>query len=61
MRGSDDAELSAFVTIVRERSLRRAAVRLGLSPSALSHTYRELEERLRARLLNRTARSIAPT
>ncbi len=61
MRGTDYAELAAFVTVAQERSFRRAAARLGLSPSALSHTIRELEERLGARLLNRTTRSVAPT
>jgi len=49
------------MAIVRERSFRRAAKRLGLSPSALSHTMRMLEERLGARLLNRTTRSVSPT
>ncbi len=61
MRGSDYAELLAFVAVAEERSFRRAAVRLGLSPSALSHTIRTLEERLGAKLLNRTTRSVAPT
>ena len=61
MRGSDYAELLAFVSVAEERSFRRAAVRLGLSPSALSHTIRGLEERLGAKLLNRTTRSVALT
>ena len=61
MRGADYAELAAFVAVAQERSFRRASVRLGLSPSALSHSIRELEERLGARLLNRTTRSVAPT
>ena len=61
MRGTDYAELAAFVAVAQERSFRRAAARLGLSPSALSHTIRELEERLGVRLLNRTTRSVAPT
>ena len=61
MRGSDYAELAAFVTVAQERSFRRAAGRLGLSPSALSHTIRNLEERLGAKLLHRTTRSVAPT
>lgn len=60
-RGTDYAELAAFVTVAQELSFRRAAVRLGLSPSALSHTIRALEERIGARLLNRTTRSVAPT
>jgi DNA-binding transcriptional LysR family regulator len=61
MRGSDYAELLAFVAIAEERSFRRAATRLGLSRSALSHSIRALEERLGTRLLNRTTRSVAPT
>lgn len=61
MRGSEYAELAAFVAVARERSFRRAAAQLGLSPSALSHTVRSLEERLGARLFHRTTRSVAPT
>lgn len=61
MRGAEYAELAAFVAVAQERSFRRAATRLSLSPSALSHTIRELEERLGAKLLNRTTRSVAPT
>ncbi len=61
MRGNEYAELAAFVAVARERSFARASVRLGLSRSALSHTIRDLEERLGARLLNRTTRSVAPT
>ncbi|OOG46320.1 LysR family transcriptional regulator [Rhodanobacter sp. C06] len=54
-------DLSAFLAVVRERSFTQAAARLGVSPSALSHTLRALEERLGVRLLNRTTRSVAPT
>jgi DNA-binding transcriptional LysR family regulator len=61
MRGTEYAELAAFVAITQERNFRRASARLGLSPSALSHTIRELEERLGAKLFNRTTRSVAPT
>jgi len=55
------AELSAFLTIARERSFTRAAAQLGVTPSALSHAMRALEERLGLRLLNRTTRSVTPT
>ncbi|HYD36262.1 MAG TPA: LysR family transcriptional regulator [Allosphingosinicella sp.] len=55
------ADLVALVTVARERSFTRAAARLGVSPSALSHTIRGLEERLGVRLLNRTTRSVSPT
>jgi DNA-binding transcriptional LysR family regulator len=61
MRGSEFAELMAFLAVAEERSFRRAAQRLGVSPSALSHSMRALEERLGARLLHRTTRSVAPT
>src|SRR5271166_3066897 len=54
-------DLMAFVAVGRERSFTRAAARLGVSQSALSHTIRGLEERLGLRLLTRTTRSVAPT
>jgi len=61
MRGSDFAELRAFMAVVERRSFARAADHLGLSASALSQTIRQLETRLGVRLLNRTTRSVAPT
>ncbi|MDR3473267.1 MAG: LysR family transcriptional regulator [Devosia sp.] len=61
MRGVEYAELVAFLAIARERSFRRAADALSVSPSALSHTLRALEDRLGAKLLNRTTRSVALT
>ncbi len=61
MKGTEFSELTAFMAVAEDRSFRRAAERLGLSPSALSHTIKSLEERLGARLLNRTTRSVAPT
>jgi DNA-binding transcriptional LysR family regulator len=54
-------DLIAFVMVARERSFTRAAARLGVSPSALSHTMRALEERLGLRLLTRTTRKVTPT
>ncbi len=54
-------DLLAFLAVARERSFTRAAARLGVSQSALSHTIRGLEERLGLRLLTRTTRSVAPT
>src|SRR6187402_2330395 len=54
-------DLQAFVAVARERSFTRAAAKLGVSQSALSHTLRELEERLGVRLLSRTTRSVSPT
>src|SRR5690348_11078595 len=59
-RGSLD-DLLALVAVARERSFTRAAAKLGVSQSALSHTIRELEARLGVRLLTRTTRSVAPT
>lgn len=53
--------LSAFLVVAEERNFTRAARRLGVSTSALSHAIRGLEERLGVRLLARTTRSVAPT
>jgi DNA-binding transcriptional LysR family regulator len=54
-------DLIAFIAVARERSFTRAAAKLGVSPSALSHTMRALEEQLGLRLLTRTTRSVMPT
>jgi DNA-binding transcriptional LysR family regulator len=61
MRGSDYAELRAFVMIVEHGNFARAAAQLRISPSTLSQTIRKLEERLGVRLLNRTTRSVSLT
>ena len=61
MRGVEYAELVAFLLVARERSFRRAADALTVSPSAVSHTLRALEDRLGAKLLNRTTRSVSLT
>ena len=53
--------LSAFLAVAEQRSFTRAAKRLGVSPSALSHAIRGLEEQIGVRLLARTTRSVAPT
>jgi DNA-binding transcriptional LysR family regulator len=53
--------LAAFLAVAEERSFTKAAKRLGVSRSALSHSVRGLEERLGVRLLARTTRSVAPT
>jgi DNA-binding transcriptional LysR family regulator len=54
-------DLQAFLAVGRERSFTKAAAKLGVSQSALSHTIRELEARLGVRLLTRTTRSVSPT
>jgi DNA-binding transcriptional LysR family regulator len=61
MDRTEYAELAAFAAVAEALSFRRAAVRLGVSASALSHTIRALEQRLDLRLLNRTTRSVALT
>ncbi len=61
MRRGDFDDLTAFATIADALSFRAAAVRLGVTPSALSHTVRQLEERLAVRLLNRTTHSVSLT
>lgn len=55
------ADLGAFLLVARERSFTRAAAQLGVSPSALSHRMRKLEEELGVRLLTRTTRSVSAT
>ena len=59
-RGNLD-DLLAFLAVGQERSFTRAAAKLGVSQSALSHAMRGLEERLGIRLLTRTTRSVSPT
>ncbi|WP_029003214.1 LysR family transcriptional regulator [Azorhizobium doebereinerae] len=54
-------DLIAFLAVARERSFTRAAAKVGVSQSALSHTIRQLETRLGIRLLTRTTRSVSPT
>jgi DNA-binding transcriptional LysR family regulator len=55
------ADILIFIEVARERSFTRAAARLGMTQSALSHIVRGLEARLGVRLLNRTTRSVSPT
>ena len=61
MRRADLADLTAFVAVADNLSFRAAASHIGVTPSALSHTVRQLEERLAVRLLNRTTRSVSLT
>ena len=61
MRREEMADLTAFMAVAQERSFTRAAVKLGMTQSALSQIIRRLEERLGLRLLSRTTRSVAAT
>lgn len=54
-------DLQAFLAVAREQSFTKAATKLGVSQSALSHTVRGLEAQPGVRLLTRTTRSVAPT
>lgn len=54
-------DLQAFLQVARDQSFTKAATKLGVTPSALSHTLRGLEERMGLRLLARTTRNVAPT
>jgi len=58
---NDLGELAAFAMVAEERSFTRAAARLGISQSALSHSMRGLERRMGVQLLARTTRSVSPT
>jgi DNA-binding transcriptional LysR family regulator len=61
MPRENEHDLVAFLAVAREQNFTRAAARLGVSQSALSHTISGLEARLGLRLLTRTTRSVAPT
>jgi len=61
MKLDDLNVLASFLAVAEERSFTKAAQRLGVSRSALSHSVRGLEERVGVRLLSRTTRSVAPT
>lgn len=54
-------DILVFLAVARERSFTRAAAKLGMTQSALSHIVRSLESRLGVRLLTRTTRSVSPT
>jgi DNA-binding transcriptional LysR family regulator len=61
MDRNDLSILAAFLAVAEERSFTQAGKRLGVSPSAMSHAIRGLEENVGVRLLSRTTRSVAPT
>ncbi|MEZ2352201.1 LysR family transcriptional regulator [Caballeronia sp. RCC_10] len=54
-------DILVFLAVAREKSFTRAAAKLGVSQSALSHAIRDLEARLGLRLLTRTTRSVSTT
>ncbi len=58
---SDLVALQAFIEVARDNSFSKAAARLGLPPSSLSRTIRDLEESLGVRLFTRTTRSVSLT
>ena len=61
MRREDLGSLAMFLAVAEEQNFTRAAARLGVSQSALSHSMRRLEAKLGLRLLTRTTRSVSPT
>src|SRR5437879_8527438 len=61
MNRGDLADLTAFAAVADHLSFRAAASQLGVTPSALSHSMRQLEERIGVRLLHRTTRSVSLT
>lgn len=61
MKNAKINDLQAFLAVAREQSFTKAAARLGVTSSALSHTMRALEERLGVRLLARTTRNVSCT
>jgi DNA-binding transcriptional LysR family regulator len=61
MRRVRSTDLAIFLAIANHRSFRKASVELGVTPSALSHALRAIEERLDIRLVNRTTRGVALT
>jgi DNA-binding transcriptional LysR family regulator len=60
-KGNDLAAFSAFLAVATHRSFRSAADELNMTPSAISHSIKVLEERLNVRLFNRTTRSVSLT
>jgi DNA-binding transcriptional LysR family regulator len=61
MAREDFNDLIWFLAVAEERSFTRAAAKLGITQSTLSHTIKRLETRMGIRLLTRTTRSVAPT
>jgi DNA-binding transcriptional LysR family regulator len=55
------SDLTAFAAVAMQKSFRKAAEELRVSPSTLSHRMRTLESRMGVRLLHRTTRNVAMT
>lgn len=60
-KGNDLSAFAAFLAVAAHRSFRSAAVDLDMTPSAISHSIKVLEQRLNVRLFNRTTRSVSLT
>lgn len=61
MKSTGYANLSALIAIAETGSFRKAAARLNLKPSTLSHGIRMLEQRMVVQLLYRATRTVSPT
>ncbi|MBB6469960.1 DNA-binding transcriptional LysR family regulator [Aminobacter lissarensis] len=61
MAGTDFNDLMWFKAVADEHSFTRAAARIGVAQSTLSHTIKRLETNMGIRLLTRTTRSVALT
>jgi len=61
MKREEMSDLMTFMVVAQEQSFTRAAAKLNLSQSAISHTLRKVERNLGVRLLNRTTRSVTCT
>ena len=61
MARTDFNHLTWFQAVAQERSFTKAAAKLGVAQSTLSHTIKQLEARMGLRLLTRTTRNVAPT
>ncbi|WP_436357734.1 LysR family transcriptional regulator [Brevundimonas sp. CEF1] len=61
MERTDFNQLTWFQAVAEERSFTKAAARLGVAQSTLSHAIKQLEARMGIRLLTRTTRNVATT
>ena len=61
MERTDFNQLTWFQAVAEERSFTKAAARLGVAQSTLSHAIKQLETRMGIRLLTRTTRNVATT